>query len=88
MATFEGPMLSLKRKCNCAFHGLDYTRSRWSFGLEWFMAFGMIYWLVPRMSKGPCFQLNYQTTLIGTLGILYTLPCMLQVLQASNVETI
>jgi cytochrome c oxidase cbb3-type subunit I/II len=37
------------------------------------MAFGMIYWLVPRMSKGFSAKLS-NSTLIGTLGILYTLP--------------
>jgi cbb3-type cytochrome oxidase subunit 1 len=46
--------------------------------LAWngFMAFGMIYWLVPRMTKGPLFSklANFHFW-IGTLGIiLYTLP--------------
>jgi cytochrome c oxidase cbb3-type subunit I/II len=53
---FEGPMLSLKCKCNCAFHGLIIAHVHVG-ALAWngFMAFGMIYWLIPRMTKDLCF---------------------------------
>jgi cytochrome c oxidase cbb3-type subunit I/II len=35
--------------------------------LAWngFMAFGMIYWLVPRMTKGPLFSTKLQTSISG-----------------------
>ena len=79
MATFEGPMLSLKN-VNAIAHFTDWIVAHVHVGaLAWngFMAFGMIYWLVPRMTKGNL----YSTKLanfhfwIGTLGIiLYTLP--------------
>lgn len=79
MATFEGPMLSLKN-VNAIAHFTDWIIAHVHVGaLAWngFMAFGIIYWLVPRMTKGAL----YSTKLanfhfwIGTLGIvIYTLP--------------
>ena len=79
MATFEGPMLSLKN-VNAIAHYTDWIIAHVHVGaLAWngFMAFGMIYWLIPRMTKGRL----YSTKLanfhfwIGTLGIiLYALP--------------
>ncbi len=79
MATFEGPMLSLKN-VNAIAHFTDWIIAHVHVGaLAWngFMAFGMIYWLIPRMTKGNL----YSTKLanfhfwIGTLGIiLYALP--------------
>ena len=79
MATFEGPMLSLKT-FNGITHFTDWIIAHVHVGaLAWngFMAFGMIYWLIPRMTKGNL----YSTKLanfhfwIGTLGIiLYALP--------------
>ncbi|MFM1972022.1 MAG: hypothetical protein RL185_704, partial [Bacteroidota bacterium] len=79
MATFEGPMLSLKN-VNAIAHYTDWIIAHVHVGaLAWngFMAFGMIYWLIPRMAKTTL----YSTKLanfhfwIGTLGIiLYTLP--------------
>lgn len=79
MATFEGPMLSLKN-VNAIAHFTDWIIAHVHVGaLAWngFMAFGMIYWLVPRMTKGPLFSnklANFHFW-IGTLGIiLYTLP--------------
>ncbi len=79
MATFEGPMLSLKN-VNAIAHYTDWIIAHVHVGaLAWngFMAFGIIYWLIPRMSKGTL----YSTKLanfhfwIGTLGIiLYALP--------------
>lgn len=79
MATFEGPMLSLKN-VNAIAHFTDWIIAHVHVGaMAWngFLAFGMIYWLMPRMTKGPL----YSTKLanwhfwIGTLGIvIYTLP--------------
>lgn len=79
MATFEGPMLSLKN-VNAIAHFTDWIVAHVHVGaLAWngFMTFGMIYWLIPRMTKTSL----YSTKLanfhfwIGTLGIiLYTLP--------------
>ena len=79
MATFEGPMLSLKN-VNAIAHFTDWIIAHVHVGaLAWngFMAFGMIYWLVPRMTKGPLFSTKLANFhfWIGTLGIiLYTLP--------------
>ena len=79
MATFEGPMLSLKN-VNAIAHYTDWIIAHVHVGaLAWngFMAFGIIYWLIPRMAKTTL----YSTKLanfhfwIGTLGIiLYTIP--------------
>jgi len=51
MATFEGPMLSIK-SVNSLSHYTDWTIAHVHSGaLGWngFMAFGMIYWLLPRL---------------------------------------
>jgi len=79
MATFEGPMLSLKQ-INGIAHFTDWIVSHVHVGaLGWngFLTFAILYWLIPRI---------YQTTLyskkaasfhfwIGTLGILfYAIP--------------
>jgi cytochrome c oxidase cbb3-type subunit I/II len=79
MATFEGPMLSLKN-VNAIAHFTDWIVAHVHVGaLAWngFMAFGMIYWLIPRMTKGKLFS-NKLANLhfwLGTLGIiLYALP--------------
>ena len=53
MATFEGPMLSLKN-VNAIAHFTDWIIAHVHVGaLAWngFLAFGMIYWLVPRLYK-------------------------------------
>lgn len=79
MATFEGPMLSLKN-LNAVAHFTDWIIAHVHVGaLAWngFMAFGMIYWLLPRMTKGPLFSVKLANFhfWIGTLGIIiYTLP--------------
>jgi len=79
MATFEGPMLSLKN-VNAIAHFTDWIIAHVHVGaLAWngFMAFGIIYWLIPRMSKGPLYSLKLANFhfWIGTLGIIfYTLP--------------
>lgn len=79
MATFEGPMLSLKN-VNAIAHFTDWIVAHVHVGaMGWngFMAFGMIYWLVPRMTKGNLFSTKLANIhfWIGTLGIIiYTLP--------------
>jgi cytochrome c oxidase cbb3-type subunit I/II len=79
MATFEGPMLSLKN-VNAIAHYTDWIVAHVHVGtLAWngFMAFGMIYWLIPRMTKSKLFSIGLANFhfWIGTLGIiLYTLP--------------
>ncbi|MCV6628337.1 MAG: cytochrome-c oxidase, cbb3-type subunit I [Flavobacteriaceae bacterium] len=79
MATFEGPMLSLKN-VNAIAHFTDWIIAHVHVGaLAWngFLAFGMIYWLVPRMFKTKLYSVpmaNFHFW-IGTLGIiLYALP--------------
>ncbi|HLW63216.1 MAG TPA: cytochrome-c oxidase, cbb3-type subunit I [Flavobacterium sp.] len=79
MATFEGPMLSLKN-VNAIAHYTDWIVAHVHVGaLAWngFMVFAIVYWLFPRMAKTEL----YSTKLanfhfwIGTLGIiLYTIP--------------
>ena len=79
MATFEGPMLSLKN-VNAIAHFTDWIVAHVHVGaLAWngFMTFGMIYWLIPRMTKTTLysFKLANFHFWIGTLGIiLYALP--------------
>ncbi|MDP5091871.1 MAG: cytochrome-c oxidase, cbb3-type subunit I [Polaribacter sp.] len=79
MATFEGPMLSLKN-VNAIAHFSDWIIAHVHVGaLAWngFFAFGMIYWLVPRMFKTNLYSLALANVhfWVGTLGIiLYALP--------------
>ena len=79
MATFEGPMLSLKN-VNAIAHFTDWIIAHVHVGaLAWngFMAFGMIYWLVPRLFKTKLFSVGLANLhfWIGTLGIImYALP--------------
>ena len=79
MATFEGPMLSLKN-VNAIAHFTDWIIAHVHVGaLAWngFLAFGMIYWLVPRMFKTKLFSIKLANLhfWIGTLGIImYALP--------------
>jgi cytochrome c oxidase cbb3-type subunit I/II len=79
MATFEGPMLSLKN-VNAIAHFSDWIIAHVHVGaLAWngFLAFGMIYWMVPKMFKTRLHSIpmaNFHFW-IGTLGIiLYALP--------------
>ncbi|WP_418499133.1 cytochrome-c oxidase, cbb3-type subunit I [Flagellimonas sp.] len=79
MATFEGPMLSLKN-VNAIAHFSDWIIAHVHVGaLAWngFLTFGMVYWLVPRMFKTDLHSkglANFHFW-IGTLGIvLYALP--------------
>ena len=79
MATFEGPMLALKN-VNAIAHYTDWIIAHVHVGaLAWngFFAFGMIYWLVPRLYKSKLWstQLANAHFWIGTLGIImYALP--------------
>lgn len=79
MSTFEGPMLSLKN-INAMAHFTDWVIAHVHIGaLAWngFMAFGMIYWLVPKLTKTSLFSLKLANFhfWIGTLGIIiYALP--------------
>ncbi|WP_299107175.1 cytochrome-c oxidase, cbb3-type subunit I [uncultured Winogradskyella sp.] len=79
MATFEGPMLSLKN-VNAIAHFTDWIIAHVHVGaLAWngFLAFGMIYWLIPRLFKTKLFSIGLANVhfWIGTLGImLYALP--------------
>ena len=79
MATFEGPMLSLKN-VNAIAHFTDWIIAHVHVGaLAWngFLAFGMIYWLVPRLFKTKLYSVKLANAhfWIGTLGIiLYALP--------------
>ncbi|MFD2550605.1 cytochrome-c oxidase, cbb3-type subunit I [Bizionia sediminis] len=79
MSTFEGPMLSLKN-VNAIGHFTDWIIAHVHVGaLAWngFLAFGMIYWLIPRLFKTKLHSIGLANFhfWIGTLGIiLYALP--------------
>src|SRR6056297_1290824 len=79
MATFEGPMLSLKN-VNAIAHFGDWVIAHVHVGaLAWngFLTFGMVYWLVPRLFKTKLYSIKLANAhfWIGTLGIIiYTLP--------------
>lgn len=79
MATFEGPMLSLKN-VNAIAHFSDWIIAHVHVGaLAWngFLTFGMVYWLVPRLFKTQLHSVSLANFhfWIGTLGIvLYALP--------------
>lgn len=79
MATFEGPMLSLKN-VNAISHFTDWTIAHVHIGgLGWngFMAFAMLYYLVPRMWGTKLYSRKLATNhfWLGTIGIiLYAVP--------------
>lgn len=79
MATFEGPMLSLK-SVNAISHFTDWTIAHVHIGaLGWngFLTFGVLYWLIPRIFNTPLYSKKLATThfWIGTIGIvLYAVP--------------
>ncbi|WP_340065895.1 cytochrome-c oxidase, cbb3-type subunit I [Ascidiimonas aurantiaca] len=79
MATFEGPMLSLKN-VNAIAHFSDWIIAHVHVGaLAWngFLAFGMAYWLVPRLFKTKLWSTGLANVhfWVGTLGIImYALP--------------
>ena len=79
MATFEGPMLSLKN-VNAISHFTDWTIAHVHVGaLGWngFLTFGVLYWLVPKMWRTNLYSSKWANWhfWIGTLGILlYAIP--------------
>lgn len=79
MATFEGPMLSLK-SVNAIAHFTDWIVGHVHIGgLGWngFMAFGMLYWLVPKMWGTTIYskKLANNHFWLGTIGIvIYAVP--------------
>jgi cytochrome c oxidase cbb3-type subunit I/II len=79
MATFEGPMLSLKN-VNAISHFTDWTIAHVHIGgLGWngFMAFAMLYYLVPKMWGTNLYSKKLATNhfWLGTIGIiLYAVP--------------
>ena len=79
MATFEGPMLSLKN-VNAIAHFTDWIIAHVHVGaLAWngFMTFGMLYWLVPKLFRTKLYSRALANVhfWVGTLGIvMYALP--------------
>ena len=79
MATFEGPMLSLK-SVNAISHFTDWTIAHVHIGaLGWngFLTFGVLYWIIPKIFNTPLYSKKLATThfWIGTIGIvLYAIP--------------
>ncbi|MBI2729401.1 MAG: cytochrome-c oxidase, cbb3-type subunit I [Sphingobacteriales bacterium] len=79
MSTFEGPMLSLKN-VNAIAHFTDWIIGHVHIGgLGWngFMAFGMLYYLIPKMFNTPLYSKKLATNhfWLGTIGIvLYAIP--------------
>ena len=79
MATFEGPMLSLK-KVNAIAHFTDWIVAHVHIGaLGWngFLTFGILYWLIPRIYQTDLYskKLANWHFWLGSLGILfYAIP--------------
>lgn len=79
MATFEGPMLSLKN-FNAMAHYTDYIIGHVHIGgLGWngFLTFGILYWMIPKMWNTNLYSLKLANFhfWIGSLGIVfYALP--------------
>ncbi len=75
MATFEGPMLSVK-SINALSHFTDWTIAHVHIGgLGWngFLTFGVLYWLIPRIYNTRVHSLKLANFhfWIGTLGIIF-----------------
>jgi len=80
MATFEGPLLSIK-SVNALAHYTDWIIGHVHAGaLGWngFMAAGMIYWLLPRLWSKPLYSVGLANLhfWIGTVGILLYVAAM------------
>ncbi len=79
MATFEGPMLSLKN-VNAITHFTDWTIAHVHIGaLGWngFLTFAILYWIIPKIFNTPLYSKKLATThfWVGTIGIvLYAVP--------------
>ena len=82
MATFEGPLLSLK-SVNALSHFTDWTIAHVHIGgLGWngFLTFGVMYWLIPRIYRTDLYSVKLANLhfWVGTLGILlYAIPMYL-----------
>jgi cytochrome c oxidase cbb3-type subunit I/II len=75
MATFEGPLLSLK-SVNAISHFTDWTIAHVHIGaLGWngMLTFGMIYWLLPRLYKTELWSVKLANThfWLATTGMLF-----------------
>jgi cytochrome c oxidase cbb3-type subunit I/II len=75
MATFEGPMLSLK-SVNAISHFTDWTIAHVHIGaLGWngMLTFGMIYWMLPRLYKTKLFSVKLANAhfWLATMGMLF-----------------
>jgi len=75
MATFEGPLLSLKQ-INGVAHFTDWIVAHVHVGaLGWngFLTFGVMYWLIPRLYKTELYSKKMASFhfWIGTLGIIF-----------------
>lgn len=80
MATFEGPMLSLKN-VNAIAHYTDWIVSHVHIGaLGWngFLTFGILYWLIPRVYRTELYskKLTNWHFWLGTLGIVFYASAM------------
>jgi cytochrome c oxidase cbb3-type subunit I/II len=80
MATFEGPMLSLK-SVNAIAHFTDWIIAHVHIGaLGWngFLTAGMLYWMVPRLFKTELYSKKMANVhfWIGTLGIVFYASAM------------
>ncbi|PRY86203.1 cytochrome-c oxidase, cbb3-type subunit I [Mongoliibacter ruber] len=88
MATFEGPLLSLKN-VNAIAHYTDWIVAHVHIGgLGWngFFTFAMLYWLWPKMWKTNLYSTKLANThfWLGTIGILfYALPMYVAALTQS-----
>ncbi|HLP50266.1 MAG TPA: cytochrome-c oxidase, cbb3-type subunit I [Chitinophagales bacterium] len=75
MATFEGPMLSIK-SVNAVSHYTDWTIAHVHVGaLGWngFLTFGILFWLIPQMFRTKLYSKKLANIhfWLGTLGILF-----------------
>jgi len=75
MATFEGPMLSLK-KVNAIAHFTDWIVAHvhiGALGFNGFMIFAILYWLIPRIYNTTLYSKKLSSVhfWLGTLGILF-----------------
>lgn len=75
MATFEGPMMSIK-SVNSLSHYTDWTVAHTHVGgLGWngFLTFSLLYWLIPRIYKTELFSVKLANIhfWIGLLGIVF-----------------
>jgi cytochrome c oxidase cbb3-type subunit I/II len=80
MATFEGPMLSLKN-INALAHFTDWIVSHVHIGaLGWngFLTFGILYWLIPKLFNTNLYSRKLANVhfWIGTLGIVFYASAM------------